>query len=173
MFRIVSILCMSLILQSCVGIPFPQTTSLKTPIDRTTIPSDYFSSIDLRKKTPSLASIGDELFVMNRFSTSNREVVTAIPPTTDKFPYDSIWTGTHKYDDGTSEELIVYTTPTYYDGGIGVILDKYGQLATGYPLVQVEGSKAGRRWRLNATGKFFSRPSDNPVSWALRYGGQQ
>lgn len=115
--------------------------------------------------------MGDELFVMNRFITANNDVVTIIPPTGRKFPYSSTWSGTYKFNDGKSGDLIVYTTPTYYNGTIGVILDKNEKLATDLPLVQVEGIKSGRRWRLGSNSDFFAIPKTNIDSWALRYGG--
>ncbi|MFT5674321.1 MAG: hypothetical protein ACI808_000236 [Paraglaciecola sp.] len=167
MSRIFSILFISLIVQGCVS----HTTKLETPIERTIVKSDYFSSIDSKHQEHLSASTGDELFVMNRFVPSSEEVVTIIPPTGRKFPHSSIWSGAYKYNDGISGDLIVYTTPSYYDGTIGVILDANEKLATTHPLVQVEGLKTGRRWKLNRNGTFFTVPLKNIDSWALRYGG--
>lgn len=169
MLRLVSILIISVIIQGCTHPSY--TTSLDRPFERTAIHSDYFTSIDSDSGTKLSASVGDELFVMNRFITASNDVVTIIPPTTIPFPYSVIWSGTHKFNDGTSDDLIVYTTPTYYNGTIGVILDENEQLATDFPLVQVEGSKAGRRWKLGVDKNFFSTPQKNIDSWALRYGG--
>lgn len=169
MFRILSILCVGIIIQGCVS--NTHTTKLSTPIERTTIKRDYFSSIDEKNEDLLSASIGDNLFIMNRFLSSSKEVVKIIPPTGDKFPHRSIWKGTYKYNDGTSGDLTVYTTPDYYKGIIGVILDENDYPATDHPLVQVEGIKTGRRWKLNAEEKFFTIPSKNIDRWALRYGG--
>ena len=171
MSRIFSILIISIFIQGCSYTS--HTTKLETPIERTIIKSDYFSSIDSKNQENLSASIGDELFIMNRFIASSKEVITIIPPTGNKFPYSSTWSGTYKYNDGISGDLIVYTTPTYYNGTIGVILDTNEKLATDYPLVQVDGLKIGRRWKLNASGTFFTIPSTNIDSWALRYGGHK
>ena len=169
MFRVLSILCLVIFVQGCTTTSY--TTKLENPIERLVIKSDYFSSIDQVNNDYLSASIGDELFVMNRFVAASKEVVISLPPTGKKFPYDSIWTGSYKYNDGKSGNLIVYTTPQYYNGTIGVLLDEDDQLATEFPIVQVEGTREGRRWRLKATDKFFTIPSKNIDSWALRYGG--
>ncbi len=169
MFRIFSILLVGIMLQGCASKSY--TTKLETPIERELIKNDYFSSIDSKSNKHLSASIGDELFVMNRFLPSTKEVVSIIPPTGNKFPYSSVWSGTYQYNDGNSGDLIVYTTPDYYKGTIGILLDENEEMATTHPLVQVEGFKKGRRWKLNANGKFFTIPSINIDSWALRYGG--
>tara|TARA_R110001583_G_scaffold180150_2_gene337156 strand:+ start:29 stop:736 length:708 start_codon:yes stop_codon:yes gene_type:complete len=169
MYRVLLILCFGFILQGCKTTSY--TTKLENPIARSVIKNDYFSSIDDVNNDYLSASIGDELFVMNRFIAESKEIVTSIPPTGNKFPYDSIWTGTYKYNDGKSGDLIVYTTPEYYNGTIGVLLDEEDKLATEFPIVQVEGTREGRHWRLKATGTFFSIPARNIDSWALRYGG--
>ncbi|WP_394390303.1 hypothetical protein [Shewanella woodyi] len=147
------------------------TSKLETPIERELVKNDYFSSIDSKSNKTLSASTGDELFVMNRFLPSSKEVVIISSPTANKFPRNSKWSGTYQYNDGRSGDLIVYTTPEYYNGTLGVILDDNEELATTHPLVQVEGVKTGRRWKLNASGKFFTIPSKNFDSWALRYGG--
>ncbi|MCL1051925.1 hypothetical protein L2755_20195 [Shewanella abyssi] len=169
MFRVLPIICAAIFMQGCATTSF--TTKLENPIERKIIKSDYFSSIDQVHNDYLSASIGDELFIMNRFVASSKEVVISIPPTGRKFPYDSIWSGTYKFNDGKSGDLIVYTTPQYYDGSIGVLLDDNDRLATEYPIVQVEGTRKGRRWKLTATDNFFTIPSENIDSWALRYGG--
>lgn len=169
MLRYFSILCVFLLTQGC-AIP-SHTVKLDDPIARSAIQEDYFSSFEGKSGNNLSVSMGGELFVMNRYIVSSKEVVTIIPPTGNKFPYDAIWSGTHKYNDGVSGDLIVYTTPAYYKGSIGVILNKADRLATSQPLVQVEGRKKGRRWKLNSSGAFFVVPSTNFDSWALRYGG--
>lgn len=169
MFRIFSILLVFSMIQGCASKSY--TTKLDTPIERESVKNDYFTSIDSKSNKRLSASTGDELFVMNRFLPSAKEVVTIIPPTGNKFPFSSTWRGTHQYNDGSSGDLIVYTTPDYYKGTIGVILDDNEDLATTQPLVQVEGFKVGRRWKLDTSGRFFTIPSTNFESWALRYGG--
>ncbi|SQH74433.1 conserved protein of unknown function [Shewanella benthica] len=169
MFRIFFILLIFSMIQGCAFKSY--TTKLDTPIERELVKNDYFSSIDSKSHKRLSASTGDELFVMNRFLPSAKEVVSINPPTGNKFPFSSIWSGTYQYNDGNSGDLIVYTTPDYYKGTIGVLLDDNEEIATTHPLVQVEGLKTGRRWKLNASGKFFTIPSTNFDSWALRYGG--
>ncbi len=169
MFRILSILVVLFIIQGCASKSY--TTKLDTPIERKLVKIDYFSSIDSKSNQRLSASTGEELFVMNRYLPSAKEVVTIIPPTGNKFPLSAVWKGTHQFNDGSSGNLIVYTTPDYYKGNIGVILDDNDDIATNQPLVQVEGFKVGRRWKLDTNGKFFIVPSKNIDSWALRYGG--
>lgn len=171
MIRIFLVAIFSLIVQGCTYATY--TTKLSPPIERTpNTQDDYFSSIDGNIGDTLSASVGDELFVMNRFITpDSREIINFIAPTGEFFPQYATWTGTHVYNDGTSANLIVYTTPEYYNGIIGVILDENENVATNFPLVQVSGKKPGRRWRLDGSGKFFTIPSKNIDSWALRYGG--
>ncbi|RTR40189.1 hypothetical protein EKG38_05570 [Shewanella canadensis] len=159
-----------LILQGCTYNSY--TTKLEEPIKRDVVSEQYLSSIDLNDKKYLSATIGDELFIMNRYITGKNEIITVNAPTGKKFPQNSTWTGTYKYNDGKSGDLIVYTTPEYYKGTIGVVLDENENLITDKPLVQLEGTKKGRRWALNKTGKFFIITNDNIDNWALRYGGR-
>jgi len=169
MFRIFILLILSIFIQGCVYSSY--TSKLEQPIERVVMKKDYLSSINSEKNGLRSASIGDELFVMNRYVFAENEYISAIPPIR-KFPQNVKWHGTHKYNDGKSGDLIVYTTPEYYGGDIGVILDKNEHLATKKPLVQLNGGKSGRRWALNSTGEFFTIPEKNIDSWALRYGGK-
>jgi len=169
MSRIVLVVILGLIIQGCASKSY--ITKLDHPVVRAATYSDYFSSIDSNNGDKLSASAGDELFVMNRYLSSSYELVLYIPPTGIKFPRRATWSGSHNFNDGKSGDLIVYTTSEYYDGNIGVILDKDEQLATDRPLVQINGLKKGRRWKLNGSGKFFTIPKKNIDSWALRYGG--
>lgn len=143
------------------------TTKLQSPIKREVVEVRYLSEISDRMS----ASIGDELFELNRYITGRDEVITVVSPTSKAFPSGAIWTGTHLYNDGTSGDVIVYTSPDYHKSEIGVLLNSDGYMVTDRPLVQLEGLKAGRSWRLSGK-KFFHIPSKNIDSWALRYGGK-
>lgn len=134
----------------------------------------YISSIESKTNKSLEASIGDELFIMNRYITGKDEVVVKVPQTKRSFPIRSTWTGTHTYNDGISGDLIVYTTPDYYHEELGVILDSNEKLTTSHPIVQLKGVNKGRRWKIinNHDNVFFKVPLENIDSWALRYGGK-
>jgi hypothetical protein len=170
--RIFSTLILGITIQGCTHSSH-YTTKLNQPLEREVKTDKSISLINnLRDGNHSSASIGEELFIVNRYTTDKNEIITIVAPTEKKFPQSSVWSGTYNYNDGTSGDLTVYTTPSYYNGIIGVILDKKEQLATNKPLIQLEGRKAGRRWKLNQTGGFFTTPKKNIDSWALRYGGK-
>ncbi|MGF1764035.1 hypothetical protein [Aliivibrio kagoshimensis] len=153
-----------MLIQGCVYNSY--TTKLNEPVQRENI-SSY---ILLKNTNPNdeilSATIGEELFVINRKTIGKSNAVIVKAPTGRDFPQDQVWSGTYKYNDGESGDLYVYTTPTYYKGTIGVILDDNQQLTTKKPLVQLEGSKVGRRWSLRSATDFFAIYADN---WALRY----
>lgn len=167
--KIICIFILATIIQGCT---YPiYTTKLTQPIEREVVNARYITSIDSNNDEYLTASIGEELFVLNRYTTKD-DTVTIIAPTGERFPLRSVWMGTHIYNDGMSGDLIVYTTPDYYKGDIGVILNSNEELATEQPLVQLAGVKSGRRWKIQQNGKFFTIPIANIDSWALRYGGK-
>ncbi len=167
----ISLLLVGSVLQGCSYTSY--TTKLSKPVERITTVERYQSSIELKEGKVLSASIGDELFVMNRNIVGAVEVIQPLAPTGQPFPQGAIWTGTHRYDDGNSGILTVYTTPRFYKGTIGVILDKNEILRTNHPLVQVEGAKTGRRWTMFGSRDFFVISNNNIDSWALRYGGKK
>ncbi len=155
-----------ILLQGCVYNSY--TTKLSEPVQRTTV-NDYVLLTNTSSDNGVFsATIGDELFIINRKVTGKNNKVIVKAPTGRPFPQAQKWSGTYKYNDGKSGDLYVFTTPDYYNGTIGVILDSNEKLATSKPLVQLEGSKMGRRWPLRASTDFFDIYIDN---WALRYGG--
>jgi len=158
-------------LQGCSYVSY--TTKLENPIERLTVEEKYQSSLKNKEGVALSASIGDELFVMNRNIVGAIEVVRSVAPTGHPFPQGAIWRGTHKFNDGESGDFTVYTTASYYNGSIGVILDQNERLRTTFPLVQVEGTKKGRRWIVNGSRSFFAISKENIDSWALRYGGKK
>lgn len=101
------------------------------------------------------------------------EVAVPAPPGLLPFPSRAAWSFTHLYNGDDGHEFPVYTSTAYYDGAIGVILDRDDNLATSKPLVQVAGSKRGRRWSIAGKGKFFEVPVELVEGWALRYGGRR
>jgi len=159
------------------------TSKLDIPVNKPSVESQSATlshsemSIDEDERT---ASIGDELFSIARYNETltKYEIIPFQSPTSQRFPQNQQWSATYKYDDGKSGELLVYTTPTYHRGEIGVILDKNYALSTSEPLVQITGAKEGRRWKLWGQGKFFSvreksnRNAIEPV-WGVRFGGVQ
>lgn len=161
------VLLLSIILiQGCVYNSY--TTKLNEPVQRKNI-SSYILLTDANPNDEILsATIGDELFVINRKTIGKSNTVIVKAPTGRDFPQDQVWSGTYKFNDGKYGDLYVFTTPAYYKGTIGVILDDNEQLTTNKPLVQLEGLKVGRRWPLRSATDFFAIYTDN---WALRYGG--
>ncbi|MEN0038575.1 MAG: hypothetical protein AAGC78_15975 [Cellvibrio sp.] len=170
------------ILQGCAYSVY--TKKLENPVERKERPEakseeKYLSIIDCTTGAKCTASIGDTIFVVNRYIYKNevggQEKIVPRSPTSQQFPENSLWMGTHLYNDGKSGDLIVFTTPDYHHGGIGIILDSNEKMATTEALVQVDGRKIGRRWNINQRGDFFATPSNsnstNIDSWALRYGG--
>ncbi|MEZ9241109.1 membrane lipoprotein lipid attachment site-containing protein [Vibrio splendidus] len=156
------------------------TEKLNTPIARTNlssieeIPYSSFEGWVGEHK----ASIGEIMFVYEKYTQviENKEYIRFRAPTKHNFPVSAKWVANYKYDDGTQDNLLVYTTPKYYNSSIGVILDENNAVATDKPLVQVEGAKTGRRWSLLGKGQFFGihtneTKADKNNSWALRFGG--
>ncbi|KHA59829.1 hypothetical protein NL53_14470 [Vibrio variabilis] len=180
-YKILTSVLASFLLSGCVY--SVHTSKLDKPIKKPVLneqkETKYYSeiSIDSNEKT---VSIGDELFnVVRHFEVIDLyEVIPFSSPTSTRFPQKQEWIATHEYNDGVSNDLLVYTTPTYHGSQIGVILDDEYVLSTSEPLVQVSGGKKGRRWELAGQGKFFSIrekttriPDEKP--WGLRFGGVQ
>lgn len=171
-----------LIVSSMSGCAYSvHTTKLEVPVPKaefvSTLDNEFHSemSIDNGEQT---ASIGEDLFVINRYfeNTESYEIITHSAPTSFKFPQNAKWSATHKYNDGSSGDLLVYTSPSYYQGQIGVVLDDDLVVSTEEPLVQVSGAKKGRRWKLQGKSRFFK--SREKVTkdvtekvWGLRFGG--
>lgn len=146
------------------------TTRLASPVERTVQTPHAWSQIP----DGGTATIGDRLFWVGRYLSGAREIVAiGAPPQLLPFPPGCTWAKTHTYDNEDGHGLSVYTCPQYYKGSIGVILDDEDKLATRRPIVQVRGSKSGRRWALNASGKFFVVPDTLLEQWGVRYGGRQ
>lgn len=87
-------------------------------------------------------------------------------------PFD--WTNKYIYDDG-SVKALVYTSPSFYSGTIGIIADSNGKFVTEEPFVSIKGSKKGRRWKQNSgvSNSFYSLIEERKVinEWGVRYLG--
>jgi hypothetical protein len=155
------------------------TTKLGNPIVRNIPEHRFITTIDNVAKNGQ-ASIGDELFSVSIYEIARKEFIAAKPPTgLEAFPIDATWTGTYTYNDGQSGDLIVYTTPDYYSGIMGVALDSKEQPPLKPFAVKVEGSilRQRKRWwfnidkNSNPEGKFFASTNELIEQWGVRYGG--
>lgn len=124
------------------------------------------------------------MFTVKRFEWRPGEdtvdTVLAPSPVGSLFPGPSIWRGLYDYHDNAGLVGVLYTTPAFYEGKIGIVLDEDGHLAGKRPLVQIKqrlGLLGGRDWKIpNWTGNFFAFPGaspGDPDQWGLRYGGSQ
>ncbi len=163
---------LAMIIQGCAHVSY--TSPLYPPIEREKVGITYKSDFDPEKRGEQSASIGDEIFVIRRYVIGERvEIRYKALDDIGPFPNANTWVGTHIYDDKQGGRYTVYTSPLFYKGTVGVILDKDGEPATRKPLVQVAGGKIGRRWRLQGTGKFFSLSNVLLEAWGARYGGKR
>lgn len=168
----------SLALSGCVY--SSHTTKLDSPISKPVFESQTESEFKSElNDLVEFASIGDQLFTVSRYrkTTHTNEYIPFRAPTKLSFPVDAPWSATYKFKSNDSaNEYLVYTTPLYYKGEIGVILNENYDVATAEPVVQLVGAKEGRRWKLNGTGKFFQiRSSESTKNietpWGVRFGG--
>lgn len=168
----------SLVLSGCVY--SSHTTKLDSPISKPVVKAQTGS--ELKSELNDLvefASIGDQLFTVRRYkrTTHTKEYIPFRAPTKLSFPADASWSATYSFkNDDSVNEYLVYTTPLYYKGEIGVILNDDYEIATTEPVVQLVGAKEGRRWKLNGTGKFFRMSSSESTQnietpWGVRFGG--
>lgn len=180
MFKNIAIVTfISFLTSGCVYSSY--TTKLDEPISKPLFvshASEMFHSIMSIDENVQTASIGDDLFVVNRYMavTETFERISHLAPTRNPFPQNATWLATYSFNDGKSGDLLVYTSPAYYQGQIGVILDTEYIVSTDEPLVQVKGAKEGRRWKFYGMSKFFKveeRHSQSNVekTWGLRFGG--
>jgi len=165
-------LSLILVVQGCAYSSY--TTPLNPPIERQALSVTYTSAFNRPPSGMHTASIGDELFVISRYLIGEREEVRLhAPARLHSFPSDAKWMGTYRYDDGGGDQLVVFTSPSYYNGDVGVILNTKDEVATRRPLVQVAGKRTGRRWSLIGTGKFFVASERLTEAWGVRYSGQR
>lgn len=140
------------------------------------------SNVSSSESPQRTTSIGDIMFTVKRFEWRPGEdtVDTVLPasPVGSPFPGPSKWLGRYDYQDEDGIVGVLYTTPAFYKGKIGVVLDVDGHLAGERPLVQIKqrlGLLGGRDWQIPGwSGHFFAFPGSSPgdpVTWGLRYGG--
>lgn len=99
--------------------------------------------------------------------------LAAHPKTSDDFPSADGWTRSWTYNGDDAPGAWIITHPAYYNGTIGVIIDRDGNAMTSRPVIQVVGgAKRGRRWPITG-GPAFVRTVLRAESWALRYGGER
>jgi hypothetical protein len=145
------------------------TTPVDPPVERGTVESGTWSKLP----DAGMVSLGDRLFWVRRYVRGARERVDALPPSgLLPFPVDASWSKTQIFHDG-NDSYSVFTSPKYYDGDIGAILDSQDRLATRSPFVQVRGVKKGRRWAGQQGQRFFVLPDTLIEAWGLRYGGRR
>lgn len=133
----------------------------------------------------SPSSIGDVMFYVTKVETTDTKSESYAYVSTIKnnpfFPEKARWSSSYIYkDEINNKNYRIYTTPRYFDGAIGVILDENFKPATEKPLIQVQGGKKGRSWELEPiadTNQPFFRVVEKqstrivPPVWGLRYGG--
>lgn len=152
---------------------YPQRTRpLDTPLARSLHEPRRFSELP---KGELSATIGDELFVIRRFKSGAKEVVSVTAPAgLQPLPLGGTWRKTHNFTDDDGVDFSVWTSSAWYGGDLGAILDSDGRLATSKPFVQVGGAKRGRRWESSHRGQeFFSIPVEVIETWGLRFGGRR
>lgn len=149
------------------------TQKLEAPLPREIPPSHSVSRFDIAPHEGQQASIGDELFCVSRYRLGPGQSTDYRAPTSIDFPRNIVWTGTHSYKDSTSPLLTVYTSPAYYDGTIGIVLDADGHLPIAKPIVQLSRLKKGRAWPMKADGKVFYWAETLEERWGVRYGGKK
>jgi hypothetical protein len=168
--KLCSIFLLLLVVNGCTHASY--TRKLDTPIERKAPKGRLTSSLDVLNSGERSASIGDPLFRVSRYQIGEYGAVRLKALTAEPFPQKASWLGTYVYNDQTSGDLIVFTTPAYYKGQIGVILDEQGRVATEAPLIQVDGGLKGRRWKVNGSGQFFDESKVLVDRWEIRYGGK-
>ncbi|WP_192483571.1 MULTISPECIES: hypothetical protein [Cysteiniphilum] len=122
-----------------------------------------------------VSNIGDSMFVSSRYIImQQRKINTQNLRNGFGSPNPSDWSDTYIYDDGDIKSL-VFTSPSFYAGIIGVIANTEGKFMTKEPFVAVKGSKKGWRWEKpsNSSDHFFSI-IENTITvqqWRVRYSG--
>jgi hypothetical protein len=166
-----TIACALIALSSLAGCYTCYTTALEKPIPRELNQPESFSNVS---GGPQSATIGDVLFTLRRYVTgAYEEIAVPAPNGLRPFPSRAAWFHSHDYNGPDGEEIAVYTSPDYYHGTMGVMLDRYDKLITARPHVQLAGVKSGRRWQMAAGKEFFVVPTHLIEAWGLRYGGRK
>jgi len=117
-----------------------------------------------------VASLGDTMFVIKRYRLSIEEFACTPPRELNAIPPASSWSATHSWDNN-----VVYTSPQYYDGDLGIVATRDGKFTEIPHILQVKGVKTGRRWDIKAQsgGEIFRRAPTDIDEWGVRYGGHR
>tara|TARA_B100000745_G_scaffold254744_1_gene177192 strand:- start:156 stop:890 length:735 start_codon:yes stop_codon:yes gene_type:complete len=141
--------------------------------------NDYRISSIKNYKGIQKASIGDTMFVYDEreITEATTRKIPHVSPLGHPFPENCNWYATHYLTKGRHAGLNIYTCKRYYRGDIGILLDADGVIQSHEPLIQVDGLKEGRRWRMHSGGKFVQTKEfkeSTPIGqqpWGLRFGG--
>lgn len=170
--RLIAILLISILNTACATYPV-YTSKLDHDIPLPPLKIEKVAEFDKPSGLPYSASLGDEVFRLKRVIYGNEYVVSVSSPVGTSFPYKATWKATHAFYSPEEGQYLVYTTPNFYAGIIGVILDRDLKLVTNKPVVQLEQRRAGRRWGTATNQTFFSREKAVDKVWGLRYGGKR
>lgn len=155
----------------CANVDYVKKLDDPIPLEKHgTISFHYFNG---SSNNEGVASIGDVVFVFTRFEVNDDLTINSVAPLMlAAFPKGSEWMATHSFNYRETQGL-VYTSPAYYKGNIGVILDKNYRPLTPMPLIQLAGNRKGRRWPLLGSAENFFVTSNLVEAWGIRYGGKQ
>ena len=171
-FRLFVALLVSLLASACTTYPV-YTSKLEQDVPLPPLKFERIPEFDKPFGAPYSASLGDEVFRLKRHVYGDKYVVTLKSPVGTSFPYQAEWKATYTFYSPQEGQYLVYTTPSFYAGTIGVIVDRDLKLATNKPVVQLTGRRAGRRWAMTTEGIFFGREQAVDKAWGLRYGGKR
>jgi hypothetical protein len=82
------------------------------------------------------------------------------------------WVNSWTYIGADAPNTQVFTHEQFFHGALGVLVGSDGLVKTSRPIVQVAGSKKGRRWAASG-GPEFVKMNRRIETWALRYGGER
>lgn len=132
---------------------------------------EWRSEFDKDTDKPRIASLGDTMFVVTRYFL-RRELLNVAPPFgLSALPPADSWSVTH-----TRGEYVLYTSPDYYDGTIGVLATREGKLPCNPQMLRVGGVKLGASYvvsTLSRTDALFVRRMEYLEVWGVRYGGRR
>ncbi|WP_440616221.1 hypothetical protein [Cysteiniphilum sp. 6C5] len=126
-------------------------------------------------KDTLVSNIGDSMFISSRYIImQQRKINTQNLRNGFGSSNPSDWSDTYIYDDGNMTSL-VFTSPSFYAGILGVIANTEGKFMTEEPFVAVKGSKKGWRWeKPSNSGNHFFSIIENTITvqqWRVRYSG--
>ncbi len=88
------------------------TARLNDPVDRPPYESEIETKIDLELAKEHTSSIGDVLFVIERYKKGWGKVQEASRGRQASIVPGSSWVGTHSYNGPDGRNLVVYTSPS-------------------------------------------------------------